>query len=362
MRVNVIHPSELGSSETAAWHLMQKATPVLADPFLTPEYAMAVGRLRPQSRVAVLQDGQNVVGFFPFEVRRLSTGVPISGWLSSCQGVVHAPDVPMDIGLVLRRSGLAAWRFDNLVEDPAGFRPHEAEFSCAPTIDLTAGFDAYWARLREQDLHFCKEIERKTRKLSRDRGEVRLEADCRDPAVLDLLMRWKSEQYQQTNHVDRFARPWVAELLHATLNERNSYLTGMLSVLYSGDQPVAIQLGLRTGGLLSGWFTGYDQEFNKYSPGLIQLKLMTEALRGAGIDTLHMGKGAKSTARAFKTGDIQLGSGTVTAGSALGHAHRLASDARQRALQFARKNRALHEVADVILRRTGLSSRFYGNV
>ena len=79
----------VGPDEIAAWHQMQKATPALADPFLAPEYAMAVGRFRPRSRVAVLTDGQSIVGFFPFEERRLGTGVPISGWLSACQGVVR---------------------------------------------------------------------------------------------------------------------------------------------------------------------------------------------------------------------------------------------------------------------------------
>ena len=43
MRVLLICPDELSSAEIAAWHSMQRATPSLANPFLSPEFAVAVG-------------------------------------------------------------------------------------------------------------------------------------------------------------------------------------------------------------------------------------------------------------------------------------------------------------------------------
>ena len=84
-------PDELGSAEIAAWHSMQRATPSLANPFLSPEFAVAVGRTRPNAQVAILMEGQSITGFFPFERRRLGMGVPIGGWLSQYQGLIHAP-------------------------------------------------------------------------------------------------------------------------------------------------------------------------------------------------------------------------------------------------------------------------------
>src|SRR5258707_11543219 len=114
MRVLLIHPSELGSSEVRAWRAMQQATPSLNNPFLSPEYAMAVGSLRSGSRVAVLTEGSATIGFFPFEKRRFRIGVPISGWLSPYQGVIHAPDAEWNISQLMAGCCLAAWKFDNL--------------------------------------------------------------------------------------------------------------------------------------------------------------------------------------------------------------------------------------------------------
>lgn len=362
MRVDVIHPAELGPAEITAWHRMQQATPSLDNPFLSPEYAVAVGRFRPESRVAILTESERTVGFFPFEKRRLGVGVPISGWLSSCQGVVHAPDAKWDPRELVRKCGLAVWHYDNLISDQAPFDPYHAAIDPAPAIDLSEGFDAYYAKVHSRAHRFCRELERKTRKLGREAGELRFVCDSADSAALRTLTEWKSEQYRRTDHVDRFDKPWAAELLEALLATRGEYLSGVLSVLYAGDRPVTIQFGLRAGTVLVGWFTGYDYAFNKYSPGLIMIRMMTEELAGIGVDRLHMGKGAKRYTDELKNSDIFVGAGAVTSRSALGAAHRARGAASQWALRTVREHRGLHDAADRVLRRAGVSSRVYGRV
>lgn len=363
MRVDVIHPSELGPAEIAAWHGMQQATPSLAHPFLSPEFAVAVGRFRPESRVAVLAgDDRTPIGFFPFEKRRLGSGVPISGWLSACQAVVHAPDARWDPRELVRKSGLAAFQYDNLIAEQAPFDAYHSAVDPAPAIDLSEGFGAYYDKLRARAHRFCRELERKTRKLGREAGELRFVRDCPDPGVLRTLTAWKSEQYRRTGHVDRFARSWTGDLLETLLTMREDSLSGLLSVLYAGDQPVSIQFGLRAGSLVVGWFTGYDFECGKYSPGLIMIRLLAEELPGIGADRLHMGKGAARYTGELKNSDVFVGAGTVTSRSALGAAHRLRDAASQRALRTVREHRGLHDTADWLLRRAGVSSRVYGRV
>jgi CelD/BcsL family acetyltransferase involved in cellulose biosynthesis len=362
MRIHVVHPSELGPGEIESWHWMQQAAPSFAHPFLSPEFAMAAGRFRQGSRVAVLMDGQRTIGFFPFEKRRFGMGVPISGWLSACQGVVHAPCAQWEAGELLRGCRLSAWQFDNLIADQAPFKRFHSATAPSPIIDLAEGFDAYYAKLRVKAPRVCRELERKTRKLGREAGELRLECDSRDPALLGMLIAWKSEQYRRTNHVDRFDRHWVVGLLESVLATRAENLAGLLSVLYAGDQPVSIQFGLRSGSLLVGWFTGYDVRFSKYSPGLIQIRLMTEELAALGVNALHMGKGASRYTKAIKSGDIFVGEGTVTGQSLLGAAYRVRGATSRWALHTVRERPALHRAADQVLRRTGLSSHTYGRV
>lgn len=339
---------------------MQQATPSLGHPFLSPEYAIAVGRFRPESRVAILTDGRRTIGFFPFEKRRLGVGVPISGWLSAYQGVVHAPGAQWDARELVRGCGLGAWQFDNLIADQAPFDPYHSTIDPAPAIDLTEGFDAYYAKLRARAHRFCRELERKSRKLGREAGELRLVCDSSDPGLLRPLAAWKSEQYRRTDHFDRFDRPWTVELLETLLAMRGDYLSGLLSAMYAGDQPVSIQFGLRAGSLLVGWFTGYDIQFNKYSPGLIQIRLMTEELAGIGVDRLHMGKGAKRYTEDLKNSDVFVGAGTVTSRSVLGAAHQVRNATSLWALRTVREHPALHRTADRLLRRSGVASRVYG--
>src|SRR5258708_6015004 len=298
MRVQVIHPGELGQGEVVSWQAMQQATTSLDNRFLSAEFAMTVGQFRQESRVAILADDQSVIGFFPFEMRRFGMGVPVSGWLSTCQGLIHAPGTEWDAKELLSGCGLSAWRFDNLIAEQVPFKKYHTGTAASPIIDLSDGFDAYDAKIRVKASRFCRELERKTRKLGREVGELRMVSDSRDLTALRTLMAWKSEQYRRTNHVDRFSRPWLADLLEALFASRTDNLSGLLSVLYAGDIPVAAQFGLRSRDLLVGWFTGYDARFSKYSPGLIQVRQMARGLASAGIHEIHMGKGAKAYADA----------------------------------------------------------------
>ena len=104
MQISVVRPSELGPSEIATWHSMQSETASLANPFLCPEFSIAVGSFRSAARVAILVDGSTIVGFFPFELRRLGIGVPIGFGLTDCQGVIHSPDVEWNAQELLKRA------------------------------------------------------------------------------------------------------------------------------------------------------------------------------------------------------------------------------------------------------------------
>jgi len=318
MQVKLIDPGELGSVEIAAWHSMQRATPSLFNPFLSPEFAMAVGGFRSDARIAVLTKDRSITGFFPFERRRLGVGVPICGWLSPCQGIVHAPGANWDTRELLQGCRLSAWQFDNLIVDQQPFKPYHAATAPSPIIDLADGFDSYYAKLQTNSPRFCKELARKTRKLGREVGDLRIITDSRD--------------------------------------------TSLLSVLYAGDQPVAGQFGLRAENLLVGWFTAYDIRFREYSPGLIQLMQTAEKLAATGLQEIHMGKGAKNFTQQLKNSDIPLAEGIVTRRSLLGSAHRAYDASARWSVRTVRHHPGLHRNADRILRRSGVSRLTYGRM
>lgn len=309
MKVTVVHPGELGASELARWRGFQRGCPALANPFLAPEFTVAVGRHRPRTRVAVLSEGPDLVGFFPFERRRFGYGVPVAAGLTHCQGLVHAPDVEWDPQELLRACGLAVWEFDNLVDGQKPFEPYQVVREPSPIMDLSGGYEAYLGHLRRS---FVRDLQRKQRRLERDVGELRFVLGARDPAAFRALLGWKSAQYRRTGRSDRLAAPWVGRLLGELIETRCDGFSGLLAVLYADGRPVAGHLMLRMDGVLAGWFPAYDPRFATFSPGLVSRLRMAEAAAAAGVQLIDMARGPMAYKESFKSRDIYVAEGRIT--------------------------------------------------
>jgi len=328
---------------------MQSGTPSLASPFLSPEFAITVGEFRPTARVAVLSDGPDVVGFFPFERGRFGAGMPIAAGLTDCQGLIHAPGVQWDARELVRGCRLPAWRFDHLEASQKPFERYRTEVSRSPIIDLSNGFDAYYEKLAAQSPQFCKNTERKARKLEREAGELRFVADSDDASVFRSLLAWKSAQYRRTGQFDIFEWSRVTGLIEALFSTRGESFSGLLSVLYAADVPIAAHFGLRGGDILAHWFPAYDVEFSRYSAGLIMHVRMAEFTPAAGVRVIDMGTGLQRYKDELKNGDLFVGAGIVTAGSlrgaVLATAPRVRTAARQRAIDVVERHPVVRSAA-----------------
>jgi CelD/BcsL family acetyltransferase involved in cellulose biosynthesis len=360
MRISVIHPSELGPAEVSAWQDMQRhsgratsGTAGLRNPFLTPEFAQAVGHHRADARVAVLTDGSTVSGFLPFEKHRAGVGLPIGAGLTDCQGLVHVPGFEWDPHELLRGCGLSVFAFDHLTAEQQPFRPYLAATAPSPVIDLADGWAAYQAKLKVRSASFLRSVGRKRRKMEREVGPLRLATESGDGAALHALMAWKSDQYRRTGRSDRFAHPWIVGLIEELFGTRGSHFSGLFSVLYAGDTVVAAHLGVRSGPVVAHWFPAYDTRYAQYSPGLVEHVLMVEAAAGVGVELIDLGKGAKRYKEELKSSDLYVGEGAVTARSPLGLLHRAHIAPAQWAVRTIRAYPRLYEPADQLLKRYG---------
>jgi CelD/BcsL family acetyltransferase involved in cellulose biosynthesis len=351
VQISVVRPGELGPGEIAAWHSMQCQTRSLVNPFLCPEFAIAVDKFSDGARVAVLMDGPAIVGFFPFERRRLGVGVPIGAGLNDCEGVIHAPGVEWDPGELLRACKLAVWQFDHLVAGQRPFERYVAGVAPSPVIDLTDGFAVYQKRLSEKSPQFCKDVARKARKLEREVGQLRFEADSRDVACLRTLLKWKSDQYRRSGRVDNFGRRWVVELIEYLFTTHSDQFGGLLSVLYAGEGPVAAHFGLRCGDVLAHWFPAYDTRFGKQSPGLIQHLRMAEETAALGVHIIDMGKGSGRYKQTLKSRDLLVAQGMASRGSLLARPHRLRKDLSSWARRQVKQHPPLFHATEKVLLR-----------
>jgi CelD/BcsL family acetyltransferase involved in cellulose biosynthesis len=357
MKIEVVHPKELGDAEVRRWRALQASTPTLANPFLSPEFTLAVGRFRAGARVAVLSDESGIAGFFPHERHTLGIGRPIGAGLTDCQGLVAPPGLGLDVRALLRACRLSVWEFDHLLADQAAFAPYHAETRVEPVMDLSAGFAAYAEGARQRAPKTIKTVRYKERKLGREAGEVTYVFSERDPAELRRLMAWKSAQYRRTGRTDRFAESWIVALvehLHATG-------TGVLSVLLAGDRPVSAHLGLRSGTVMAGWFPAYDMEFGKYSPGMIGHLRMAEAAADAGVTQIAMGRGGREYKDWLKNGEFPIAEGRVARASAAAGLHWVKDAPVRRARSAVLAHPGLYARADRVLKTYARLRRHTGD-
>ncbi|MFC8074273.1 GNAT family N-acetyltransferase [Streptomyces sp. NPDC057307] len=358
-----MRPGELDAGEIGRWRELRALSGAPANPFMEPEFTRAVGRVRPGARVAVIRGGGGAggegvpVGFFPYERGPLGQGRAIGFGVSDSQGLVLSPEHTVTAGELLRACSLTSWEFDNLEAGQPLFVPDAAEEFASPVIDIGQGYEAYAAVLRAGSPKFFRTTTAKERRLARQAGEVRFVFDERDPAALDTLMGWKSAQYRRTGRRDRFAKEWISTLVRQLATDhtpdRTPGCSGVLSVLYVADRPVAAHFGLRSRTVLSCWFPAYDTDFAKYSPGLVLHLRMAEAAAGAGIGLLDLGRGAAEYKDALKTGDLRVYEGASVRRGPRAALYRLSREPSRRAHSFVRNRPKLAGYAQRALNQVG---------
>ncbi|MFF3244432.1 GNAT family N-acetyltransferase [Streptomyces sp. NPDC002870] len=358
VRIRVLKPDELGEEQTEAWRELRAKSGSPANPFMEPEFTLAVGRVRPAARVAVLWEDGEPAGFFPYERGPLGHGRAIGLGVCDCQGAILRPGLTVAPRELLRACALSAWEFDNLEAGQGLFQPDAAEEFASPVIDVGAGYAAYEEVLRAQSPKFLRTTLAKERKLGRQAGDVRFVFDERDPAALRTLMEWKSAQYRRTGRRDRFAREWISNLVRLLHETRTPGCSGVLSVLYAADRPVAAHFGLRSPTVLSCWFPAYEPEFAKYSPGLILHLRMAESAAAAGIGMLDLGRGAAEYKDALKTGELRVYEGSSVRPGARAALYWLSREPSRRAHSFVRGRPRLAGYAQKTLNQIG---RLRGN-
>lgn len=287
MKISVIRAAELGPAELARWDALQQDNPSLASPYFSHEFTRAAASARPDVRVAVLEEGGRIVGFFPHQ-RRWGAGDPVGGRLSDHHGVVAAASTPCDWPRLLKACGLAYWQFHHLA---ASQRPPVPVVQ-APShgLDLSRGYEAWW-RGKLASGSNLGQLPRKARKLEREVGPLRFEADCRDPRVFEAVIRLKSEQCRRTGQLDFFAWDWTRALVEQVRAIDRPDFAGRVSALYAGDVLVAAHFGMRSRTVWHWWFPVYSQAHQGYSPGALLLLRVAETAAAQGHRLLDLGRG-----------------------------------------------------------------------
>jgi CelD/BcsL family acetyltransferase involved in cellulose biosynthesis len=303
--VQVLRPRELRDDQWIAWATLQTNNSHFDSAFYAPDLAWLVSTVREDVEVAVMTDDDETVGFFPFLRSPRGVGGAIAGRLTEFQGPITRQGLEWDLVDLVDKVRLQAWYFDHLPPAQLGYVAHGWSTIDSPYADLSRGFDAYDAELRQQG-QTATQVRRKERKLAREVGPLRFEMHTLDTSVFDFLLTWKSDQYERTRRLQIFNYPWTVRLLDAVRRHRTDRFAGVMSALYAGNDLAAVHLGIRTSQVLHIWFPTYTRVLEQYSPGLILLLHLAEHAAADGIRRIDFGTGDERYKQQFKSGDIPL--------------------------------------------------------
>jgi len=301
MSVNyyLIRTEELDAGLIAAWRSIQEREPRFESPYFCPEFTRAVGAVRGDVRVVVIENDGRPAGFFPHQRAVWGHGSPVGGPLSDYHGVIVAPQAEWSVVELMRAARLSVWSFDHLVDSSGRFAPYvTASAAASPQIDL-ASFQP------------PPDFARKARKLAREVGELSFSLHAPGSAALARLFAWKSEQYRASGLTDAFGVPWTGELLRRLMGIETPGFAGACSVLRAGDEIVAVHAGMRSRSVLHWWFPAYSAVHAAYSPGILLLLHVAAAALALGIQRIDLGKGDAHYKRSLMTGAAPLREGCV---------------------------------------------------
>ena len=308
MRIEVIHPNELGPGEFSKWRAHQAKDSSLKSPFFTPDWARAVGAARPDARVCVIENGEGFLG-----AQRLSRfaamglGAPIADY----QGVVGAPWLGVDHARLCR--ALRVGRID-LIHVPEG-QPILARAAGAAgswIVEIEHGADAYRARQKEQRREFVRQTDKKQRKLEIEHGPLEFAAFSADALHFETMLCWKLQQLARTGQPPIWSTPWVRRVLDQSFAARETCFGGALFTLSSGGKLIAANYFLRAENVLHDWIIAHDKEFDAFSPGVLLARWSIEWAADNGFAEIDLGPGDYQYKRQLSTSQRMLAWGQAS--------------------------------------------------
>jgi CelD/BcsL family acetyltransferase involved in cellulose biosynthesis len=292
VRVTVVRPDELGPHEAEAWSRFQRASPVTMNPFLSLSFTQAVGRARAAARVAVVEEGGAPEAFLPFELSSGNVGIPIGWPLNDLQGFVSS-GVPLDAREIVKRAGLRGWYFHHAPADQQPLVPHQYSNTTIQALVIDLEHGGYHQYLAARSKSLVRNTARLRRAMERQLGVVALEWSSSSPEHLRQLVEWKSGKYSASRQL--FAEdPTALAILEELATAAYPDCRGIVHVLSAGGRPIVVYVDLLAFGSLTGWFTAYDPELSRFSPGTMMFFAIAEEAANHGIARMDLGYGEHS--------------------------------------------------------------------
>ena len=270
LQVDIIGTDALTPADVGLWRAMIASNPDLASPYFRPEFAQIAGTVSPNAAIAIFRRAGEIVGFFPHQTRG-GTLQPLGAPMNDYHGMIARAGEAPDLETVARllkapRLRVGAWVGPVGETEAAAAQDRETLMVSMPE----PGFEPWYAERRQTWGKYFKDKERARRSLAAELGEVTVERNLRDPALLNQLIALKRDQYRRTGRHDIFDCGWTVDLLHALLQARGEDDFGAsMAAMWAGGKLVAVEYSLHAGGRYHFWFPVYEPSLARCSPGIL---------------------------------------------------------------------------------------------
>ncbi len=293
MQIDVLAPSALSAADIARWSALQAAQPAWDSPFLSPGWALAAERSQPRGggvRVCVPREGGEAVGFMAVRLAG-AVAMPAGAPMNDYQALVAEPGLRIDPRRLVDALGAQRLDFSHLLADQTAFAPYVRGTRLSYVLETPDGYAAYAEGRRAAGSGIIKDLDKRHRKVEREVGPTRFTAHETDAAVLDQLLAWKRAQYRATGQTDVFAAGWTAELVRDLFRSKAEGLGGGLFTLHIGERLAAAQFNLLGRQTLHAWVIAHEDEFERYSPGLLLFQDILKWMDRTPYRALDLGAG-----------------------------------------------------------------------
>lgn len=319
--VQLISTNQLCGDIGERWKAIRAKRTQFATPYFDMEFTKAVSRVRDDVEVAIIKDDElegEIVGFLPFQRISDYHAEPVGGRLNDVHGLMSGhSNRNFLMTKILHAAKLRSFGFHAGVKYEKQSNPYEFEEIASHYIDLSQGWEPYrkWVRGNSKAV---KRQGQKTRALEREHGTLRFDFDCSSSEVLERLIELKRAKYQRSKTFDILSVEWAANLLREISTTDRPGFKGLLSVLWAGNNLVAVHFGMQTERSIHYWFPTFDVQYSKYSPGTELILRVAEQAALLGISKVDFGYGDDAYKFRFCNGQEQLSCGQFT-GSRIGY-------------------------------------------
>ena len=261
LKADIVCVDALSAEDVARWRAWQLQDSNFHSPFFHPDFTRAAATVVPDVRVALIVEGQEVIGYWPFQIRG-GTVYPVAAPMNDYHGVITKRGASIAFEELVRLLGVQRISVNSWIG--------QSRLPLRHTCQVALGesdYESWFAAQRASFPKYFKDKMRSLRGMETNLGPMQVRTRQRDPRLLDQLIALKSAQYGSSGLHDIFGVPWTRDLL-AKLLEADGGLQASIATLHAGKRLLALELSLHADDVWHFWFPAYLAEGARYSPGI----------------------------------------------------------------------------------------------